>query len=611
MALALAALLAAPADSLAPCPGGQVLARADLEAAGATHLHDVFRLLDALDAITVDGFDAGPLGAWGPPGGALRVLVDGAPLASGTAVEPAGLEALPVAFGEVERAVFCPGPGLAGGRWGGPWLEIETAPPARRAYGSVDYTNETGDPGPARYLDPTLPNVDHGGPDFEAALVAQRGAGAAWAALGDRGYFPTDTALAPRVFEAVVPGQFPARSGTAFAAAARFPDLRLRAGGYRGIDLPFVPEVSREVPVSRRAVQGAAAGAGRLGPVGVRGHVHAARLRLRQPTWSALGTDPDWTETRLDAAVSLSPPGGAFAAGAQAERTEARGPRGASAVGIARVWTRLGWQRGRRSATVTAQATAATGGLGGALALVGRPLAGPGGLTLTLAAHRAPAAATPDAAFWARRGAAAFPGAGPVLLPGDGPPTDRALARLDASGRVGDVRLGAWLEGEGARGGVRLARLVLAGAAAGGEVHHVQAEGTAARAGVAAAWARGGLRLRASGRVQGAVGGDGPFREAWRRRPRAGAVAEATVRPDGRLALWARAEARAGATWTGYPRPDVPGGLFVDLGLSKRAWGDRLRVSLSGRNVLGAEERTHPLGAVLAPRLLVRLDARW
>ena len=54
----------------------------------------------------------------------------------------------------------------------------------------------------------------------------------------------------------------------------------------------------------------------------------------------------------------------------------------------------------------------------------------------------------------------------------------------------------------------------------------------------------------------------------------------------------------------------LPGRVLLDLGASKRAWGDRLRVSLGGRNLLGADDRTHPLGATLAPRLFVRAEAR-
>ena len=96
----------------------------------------------------------------------------------------------------------------------------------------------------------------------------------------------------------------------------------------------------------------------------------------------------------------------------------------------------------------------------------------------------------------------------------------------------------------------------------------------------------------------------------WRRRPVAAAALRGTVCPDARLALWARLAAQSATEWTGFPTPDVPAAVLLDLGLSKQAWGDRLRASLSGRNVLGAQEQTHPLGATLAPRLLVRLEVQ-
>ena len=162
-----------------------------------------------------------------------------------------------------------------------------------------------------------------------------------------------------------------------------------------------------------------------------------------------------------------------------------------------------------------------------------------------------------------------------------------------------------------------MARLRLAARAASGAVAasaSVEAQGvrgttggTALAARLGAEWRGAGLRVRADARVQGAASGSEAFQAAWDRLPRVRAALDATAPLDGRASLWARLDGRSATAW---PAGDVPAMVLLDLGLSKRAWGEHVRLSLVGRNVLAAEERTHPLGAVLAPRLLVRAEAR-
>ena len=606
--LGVALTLAAPDSVEAPCPGGEVVTRAALEAAGATTLHDALRLSSVLDAVTVDGFDRQPTAPWGLPFDTpVRTLVDGAPVAAGASIEPAGLEWTPVALGEVARVVVCPGPGVAGGAFGGAWIDVQTEPPAPLAYGAVSYGNETGDPGPDRYLR-DLPNVDHWGPDFEAALGVRRRTASAWAALRDRGFFPTDTALAARVFEAV--DVFPARSGTVLAVAARAPGLRLRLGGVRGRDLPYVPEAGREVPVSRRSV-GATASASRpfAGGVRTRGHVHAARLTLDRSPVSALALDPDWTEARVDAALSalLARPGGSAAAGASVRHTTASGPGlGDGQASVGRLWGRLERRRPGAARSLTLQASASDDGLGLGGALVGWQALGPRlAFRLTFATDHALPEAEPDAAFWVGRGYRGLDGdVAQDVLPARS--TSRQLARLASTARLGRVGLTASVEGQRASGDVLLTRVERTAPT----VTTARADGETVRGTLAATWSHGPVSLRATATARETASGNAAYRETWRRVPRGSASLQATLRPDTRLALWSRLAVRSATRWTGFPEADVPGAVVLDLGLSKRAWRDHLRVSLSGRNLLGAPERTHPLGAVLAPRLLVRLEAR-
>ena len=118
-------------------------------------------------------------------------------------------------------------------------------------------------------------------------------------------------------------------------------------------------------------------------------------------------------------------------------------------------------------------------------------------------------------------------------------------------------------------------------------------------------------RVSGWARAQLVLGGDDAFRAARDREPtvRVGALFEHS--PDGKLNLNARLEWRAATRWEGWPEPDVPAALLLDLGLERSFVDGHYTVALTGRNVLGAPEQTHPLGATLAGRLFVRLEARF
>ena len=590
-ALVLAALLAlaAPPDPTAPCAGGVVVTRAELEAAGAMHLHDALRLAGVLDAVSVDGFDAEPLGTALPFGERVRVLVDGAPAAGGAGVEAPGLDALPVALGEVARVVVCPGAGLAVGALGGAWVDVQTSHPGR-AFGAIGYGNETGDSGPLRYVPGRgAPNVDRWGPYAEGGAATPDGARRAWAVARYRTFLPTDPAIQPRTTAATA--RYPKRVGTVAALAARAPGVQVRVGGRAFTDLAFAAPLAREVPFDAGSAQ--ATVAAERG--GVRGWAHAARLNLGASSRDGLGFDPAWAETRLGAALVVA--SGRAEAGVRVEHVAAEAPGlGDGTVTVGRAWARA--ERGTRAAGGAATvALVAADAPGGGAALDGW-LRGPVDLRVSASARRTLAGEDRDLAFWRSRGYARFGAALPAPAP-----LDVARLRLDASAGRGGARVWASAEGVGARGTVALDRPDSPGA-----LDVAEGLSLAGRAG--ASWAGRGVRVRAWGEARGAVAGTSAFYQAWRRVPRLRAVADVWVRPDGRLALWSRVEARGGAAWAGFPEPDVPAALVLDLGVSRRFWGERVRLSLGGRNVLGAEERTHPLGATLAPRLFVRLEAR-
>ena len=591
IALVLASVLTlAPADSVeAPCPGGAVVTRAELAASGALHLHDALRLAGALDGVTVDGFDVAPVGGALPFARPVRVLLDGAPVALGAGPEPAGLTALPVALAEVARVVVCPGDGLAAGALGGPWIDVRTGPPARVAYASVAYGNEAGDPGPLRYLGPAG-NVDRWGPYLEGAL-----GGDVRAVVRHRDFLPTDPAVLYRA--RAVTGRYPKRVGTIGALAGDVGGLRVRVAGRRFTDLAYAPGLATERGFSHDAAQATAAVRQRVGGVDVGGHAHVARLRLGLSARDSIGFDPGWAETRLDAALSARRGGGAV--GVRVEHVDASAPGVDDALTVGRGWAQATGRRGQMSGTAVVEGTAAGGGLGGGAVADGTWRASPSvRVRLSGSARRALPEAERDEAFWRGRGYGPFG----ALLP-DARPLDVARLRLEASWARGPGRAWAAAEGLGARGALALSAPGALGTLS-------EADGTAAVGQVGASWQRRGLRVRGVARAQGAVAGTDGFRDAWRRLPRLSSTLDLLHQPDARLALWARLDLRSATTWAGFPEPDLPALALLDLGLSKRFWGDALRLSLGGRNVLGVEERTHPLGADLAPRLFVRAEAR-
>ena len=601
---------AAARDSVeALCAGGAVVTQAELQAAGAAHLHDALRLAGVFHGVTVDGFDLRPVAAVGVPGAeAVRVFVDGAPAARGAGPEPPGLEALPVALGEVEAVVVCPGPGVAGGAFGGPWIDVRTGPPSRWAYGAVSYGNEAGDPGPALFFDPTLPNVDRLGPDVEAGAGISLGERTpVWAVIRHRDFLPTDPAIIDRTIAASVRERYPKRIGPVVAVALAGDGLRVRAAARQFADLPFVPEAAREIPLAHTSAQATVSQTWAVPGGRAWGHVHAAALQLERPDWSALAVDPDWSEARAEAALGAESgrDGRRLGGGLRGVAVSADGPGQAEgtrladgSVALGSAWARVGRSFERVDLDVTASGAVAGSGVGaGLLAQSGWRPAPRLGVTLAASWRRTLPEETPDLAFWVGRVYAGVPSTVPEAAP-----VEVAHLRLGVTGRLGEVRLGASAEGQRTWADVGVPGAVFSGL--------FEADGTAAVGRVDASWAGRGLGLGASAHARGVLSGTDAYRASWRRLPRLGVALDATLRPDDRLALWARVEGRSGTHWDGFLEADLPAALLLDLGVSKRAWGERLRVSLAGRNVLGAEERTHPLGAELAPRLFVRLEGR-
>jgi len=268
-----------------------------------------------------------------------------------------------------------------------------------------------------------------------------------------------------------------------------------------------------------------------------------------------------------------------------------------------------------------ARLTAGPSGVGGEITLNSpQSRINPPPVSATLTARRTLPEAQPDLLFWAARGYTGLASAQtPLALVGVPTAEDRARVRLETS-----------LLGVQASGGIRAVRgetvvlpqftLSPEALAVAGPVRAVAASGAiaTAEASVSRWWAHvPGRQHELSSSVTAwalaalPLTGDDAFRAARGREPSVRAGLSAEHSPDGLLRLDARFEWRAATRWEGWPEPDVPAALLLDLGLSRSFLDDRLNITLTGRNVLGAPEQTHPLGATLDGRLFVRVEARF
>ena len=592
----------APADSTLDCPGGRAVTRAELRAAGAGRVGDALRLAAPLTAWTVDGFEAAPRDGRG----ALALLVDGVPWTSGTSLEPERLDALPLTVSEVEAVVYCPGPRLVRGRLAGATLDVRTAPPPRLA-GLADYGNETGDPGPARYLDPTLPNVDHWGPDGE--LVGR--AGPAWASVRARSFLPTDTAIVART--ARVSARFPEHQTLAATVAARHRDGALRLTSWASGELPYLPFARRELAIRRTALRGAAeARLGRL-ELAAWGGVQ----RLGAPPWAAPASEAppstDWREATASVVLG-APLGAALRVGLRGDLTHATGDEHAPADGVpvapasARAAVGSAWAafaRGRLDLAV--EATAAPDASGDAVpgggVVAGLAL---GAYRLTLAARRSVQAAAPDVGYWHARGLAPLT---PTSAPGRDAPTDALDLRLDADAAPRVLGPGRLTVQAALAGGWRQTPELVALP----EAPFAQTERWARRWAeltADAVWRAGRWTLRTDAALATTASSTPGV---WPAPPALRLGAGTAWRPDQTLDLSARLEATSAADSRavrgGLPSR-VPGGLVLDLAARRSVWGDRLALALVGHNVLGAPEQPSAVGARLGPRLFGRLSLR-
>lgn len=576
----------------------------DGEAADHAEPHDATRALRSIHAVTTDGFGARYIGTGGREVdalgiGATSILDDGAlgwraPTDQAVVVHCPPIDVLRV-YEDGNR-----------GRFGTVHLAVEAG-------------NETGDPGPLRYLDPTLPNVDKIGPDYEAGVYV----GPTATSLRWRDFLPTNPAIAPRIFDAL-DDRFPKRKGLSGVSHLDLDPIGVSIRGLVAEDLPFEETLGREVPTLRRQIGGTTV----LSTLGWTAVLDLDAARLDRPSWSRLAvTGPDWKEVTALAEVHRY--------GWNLGTLQARlRPIWASGPGLrdgSVLWGEVEVERFAYSASVSGGPS----GIGGGVRF--RPSAlhsGWSSLAGEAYASRDLPEAAPNLPFWVARGYSGLASDATPLLLVDGPrPVDRVGLRTIArhwtapitvaSRFESSVRLLAKATVEARRGEtVYLPSFTLADeeVAVRGPGRAVTSSGATADVEAQAMWAREEIvydalpsvytRFSAWANARLVLAGDDAFRLAREREPtvRLGALAEHS--PDGKLSLNARLEWRSATRWDGWPEPDLPAALLADLGLDFSFNRGVYTLGLRGRNVLGVLEQTHPLGATLDGRLFVRLEAR-
>ena len=555
------------------------------------------------------------------------LLVDGEPVEFALWGEQ-NLSLAPVAITQLDSVEVWRGPRIVAGRLAhGGVIHLHTAQPQRRAEarGGFGIGNEVGDPGPYRYVPERFsPNVDKFGADYEALAGAS---GVRWRAQGRfklLRFYATDAAASVRNWAAF--GANPALR--LFAPALRLETealggthaLSALGGGAK--DLWFSQPLGREVPVRR--LWGQLGLRGRV-PVAPRAEIgyHGALVENWLDGWegAALGLDPAWRERTARAGLrgTWRPGAWTLGLGADFRRTDANGAAGFT-VGTLTAQAARTTTRGRLGLDAS---LAVADDVALSAALHGLQTAG----VWTLGATAALTQRLPEEAgrlgFWQAQGYAGFGDALDLAQPALPRTTSEASLALDAVGR-----LSAHVTAE-AHASVRSVRglyLETQPAAPDPDVWPREAfalavpdaSGETGALGLALRATYGVWRGRAFYDGLAALGGSAEFERAWEAVPRHRAGATATLAPVPGFSLNGSLTYRSAARWPAYePLTGGNGGLYdaaipaawlLDASVQKRLWKERLRLSLLFRNLLGQEERRHPVGATLDLRFYLRME---
>ncbi len=609
-------------------PGRQVVTRAEIEAAGLYRLPDLFRLIDGMRTATVDGFTWRTSSAGRPFGAeAWTLLVDGVRLDFALFGEQ-NLSLVPVAVTQVDSVEIWHGPRLVAGTLApGGVIHLHTSQARRgaEARGGFGLGNEVGDPGPFRYVPERFsPNVDKFGGDYEGLVSAAGAGGRAQARFKLLRFYATDPVAGNRNPGAI--GGNPALR--LFAPALRLETDAL--GGTHALsalggstnDLWFFQPFGREIPVRRLWGQLGAHGEVALTPRARLGYRLAyAENRLDMWDGTALGVDPRWRERTARAGLSGLWHKDALTVGlgGEVQRTAADDADGFTLGTVTGQLTRTAGRSHQRldAALAVADDVAASVALHTRHELDRWTVGATAALTQQLPEQQG------RFGFWRAQGYDAFAAELDVTQPdAPGTTTDLSLG-ADALGRLSPVLT---LEAGAAVRSLRGLYIETQPFAPDPDARRpdrplviaLDAEGEAVSGHAALRARRGPWRGRVFYDGTAPLGGDADFERAWEAVPRHRAGATATITADPSFTLTGTLTYRSAARWPAYDVLDggngglydatVPAAWLLDASAQKTLWRERLRISLLFRNLLGQEERYHPVGAALDLRFYLHAE---
>ncbi len=625
MRLALALGLAATTAHISA--GQQIVTQEELIQAGVTRLGDIFHLTYGWIASSTDGYawDVAALGTALEQEPAWKLFVNETPVDL-RMLGRANINVLPVPTTEICQVELHTLPAQIGGVIAPAGaVHIRTCTPQTRMalHSVVDAGNETGDPGPYKYIQEEDTNVDRTGPTAQGAVALGGQAGHVRFTGQLDEHHATDLLIRPRV-RTLYRGEKDARIhhralGLDGAARRGWGSAAAWVAVSRLEDLTFFSRLGLEVPASHDLILGHLSGSSRNQAVRLKLSVQRSHVSTRP---NPHNVDVRWEQTAVHGLLR-GRLGWRSALGARSSilRTWGLGMNGHQLLLLHTVFLHAAGTLGPGMDYATdVEASLTDDQLG--WQMLGFVHHKPRALRLTLLWQWQAPAATQGYTYWASLGYR------PRGLPQDEAPVLPPSLSVQSADLV-------WQTGESVQlsltGGFRrhtnipltshtlhydsLTTGLRAAAAT------VTASGTVAAVG-------GMLTVRPTARFSVGVfarytypvSSYHTYRAAWHTR----SLAQLRIRfmPNSRFSLYGRLRYRGPSSWPDYAwvsteAPDrydavLPGAVLGDLTIQKRLWHQRLRLSASLHNLLNQSYRTHPGGSVsrLTLHLRVQIELR-
>ncbi len=233
----------------------QVLTSDDLVRAGVTRLSDLLELADQWVGSSTEGFhwSIAPVGQSWQASPEWNLFIDDQPV-NVRGLNQQGLNELPLTITEICEVHLHSRPVVIGGLVAsGGAIEIRRCIPKTgfSLEGQFSAGNETGDPGPYKYTDKAVPNVDRTGPTGHGLVAAASENLFLRITVATDEHHVTDPRIRPRVLD-LYQGEKDARiQYRAMSVDSQVFNYKLSAAYSRVQDIVFLPMMAREIPLDK------------------------------------------------------------------------------------------------------------------------------------------------------------------------------------------------------------------------------------------------------------------------------------------------------------------------------------------------------------------------